>query len=167
MTINKICDLLRSEFINNGYEYGFYLDGRRYTPDKSLGFDREYLRLSETIYRVQNPNDTKRERLGTCIDTCLLIKTLLAEKNICTKIWLICHRERKSVHTIPTFEAEGKIVYLELTPESKKPWYGKEIIYSSEEEFLSAFDTDCFDIFEVTRDIIVEEAPEFLLSHTR
>ena len=164
MSIKEICDLLRSEFVENGYEYGFYLNGKRYTPDKSLGFDEEYFVLSKTIYRVQSTADTKREKIGTCIDACMLIKQMLDGLKIDSKIWLICHRERKSVHTITTFDYEENTVYIELTPECKKPWYGKEIIYSSTDELISAFDKDGFDIFDVTNDISVGEAPEFLLS---
>ena len=164
MTISKICSKLRCELLDNGYEYGFYLGGKRYTPDKSLGVDEEYFNLSKTIYRVQNPTDTKKEKIGTCIDTYVLMKEMLDNMSVNCQIRLIRHRERGSVHTIISFEAEERLVYLELTPESNKPWYGKEIIYSNADELISAFDEDGFDIYDVTNDIVIGEAPNFLLS---
>lgn len=33
MTISEICDILRKELYNNGYEYGFVLDGKKYKPN--------------------------------------------------------------------------------------------------------------------------------------
>ena len=45
MTISEICNILRKELLNNEYEYGFYLNGKRYIPDVSLGFDEEYILL--------------------------------------------------------------------------------------------------------------------------
>ena len=130
MKIPEICDLLRSELLNNGYEYGFYLDGKKYKPDMSKGFDDEYARLSRSIYRVQAPLVTMREKIGICVDTVLVMKTMLDKRGIPSKIWLTFNRVKGSPHTILTFEAENKIVYLELTPQSSKAWYGKEIIYS-------------------------------------
>ena len=38
------------------------------------------------------------------------------------------------VHTILTFNVSDKTIYLELTPQSNKPYYGKEIIYNNEDE---------------------------------
>ena len=136
MTIVEICNLLRNELFDNGYEYGFYLNGKKYKPDMSQGFDSEYYRLSTTIYLVQDPCDTVREKIGTCIDAVVVMKAILDERNICNKIWLLYSKEKNKAHTVLTFEAENKTVYLELTPQSGKPWYGKEIIYSCEEEFL-------------------------------
>lgn len=165
MTIQEICSYLRSELYNTGYEYGFYLNGKKYKPNMNLGFDEEYFKLSKTIYRVQRPEDTKREKIGTCIDACILMREMLCSIFIDSHIWLICHREKGSVHTIITFESEQKSVYLELTPQSRKDWYGKEIIYPSLEDFVAEFNNNGFDIFNVTDDIIVSEAPSFLLSH--
>ena len=165
MTITKICDLLRKELLNNQYEYGFFLDGKRYIPDVSLGFDEEYFHLSKTIYRVQSPSDTKREKIGTCIDACMLMREMLGGIYVDSSMWLIRHREKGSVHTILTFKAEGKVVYLELTPESSKSWYGKENLYSSVDDFLTEFDRNGYDIYDVTDEIIIGEAPNFLLKH--
>ena len=80
-------------------------------------------------------------------------------------MWLIRHREKGSVHTIQTFKAEGKVVYLELTPKSSKSWYGKENLYSSADDFLTEFDRNGYDIYDVTDEIIIGEAPNFLLKH--
>jgi hypothetical protein len=33
MPIQEVCELLKQELFNNGYEYGFYLDGKIYKPD--------------------------------------------------------------------------------------------------------------------------------------
>ena len=46
MTITKICDILKNELLNNGYEYGFVVDGKKYRPDMSNGFDNEYYQYS-------------------------------------------------------------------------------------------------------------------------
>lgn len=167
MTITKICDLLRKELFNNGYEYGFVLDGRKYKPDMSDGFDSEYYRLSMTIYRVQPPSVTMKEKTGTCVETVLVMKSMLEEYGIKNKIWLLFIKVKRKVHTILTFEAEGKVVYLELTPQSAKAWYGKEIVYSSEEEFLAEYRVNNYDVSDVTEDIVIGEQPEFLLTKLR
>lgn len=60
--IAEVCALLRKELYNNGYEYGFYSDGKKYKPDITGGFDRKYYDLSVSIYRVQNPKDTMEEK---------------------------------------------------------------------------------------------------------
>ena len=167
MTITEICDLLRKELINNGYEYGFVVDGKKYKPDMSNGFDSEYYRLSMTIYLVQHPSITMKEKIGTCVETVLVMKSLLDEYDIKNKIWLLLNKTKKKVHTILTFEAEGKIIYLELTPQSAKPWYGKEIVYSSEEEFLEEYQRNNYEVTDVTEDVVIGEQPEFLLAKLR
>ncbi len=167
MTITEICDYLRSELLNGDYEYGFYLNGIKYKPDASLGFDEEYFRQAMTISRVQNPEDTRTERIGTCIDACMLMKEMLRDISIGCRIWLICHREKASVHTILSFDADEKTVYLELTPQSSKPWYGKEIVYDTKDAMLADFDKKGYDITDVTEDIIIGEAPMFLISRIK
>lgn len=167
MNITEICDLLRKELFYNGYEYGFVLNGKKYKPDMSNGFDSEYYRLSMTIYRVQHPSVTMKEKIGTCVETVLVMQTILAAHDIPSKIWLLFNKSKKKVHTILTFEAEGKIVYLELTPQSAKPWYGKEIVYSSEEEFLEEYRENNYEVSDVTKDVIIGEQPEFLLAKLR
>lgn len=167
MMIAEICNLLRSELFDNGYEYGFYLDGKNYKPDMSKGFDSEYYELSTTIYRVQHPHDTIREKIGTCIDAVVVMQAILDEHNICNKIWLLYNKEKNKAHTILTFEAENKTVYLELTPQSSKPWYGKEIVYSNEQELLEEYQKYNYDICDVTDSVVIGQAPEFLLRRIR
>ena len=164
MKIPEICNLLRSELLNNGYEYGFYLDGKKYKPDMSNGFDEEYARLSKTAYRVQPPLVTMREKTGTCVDTVLVMKKLLDEHDITSKIWLTFNKVKGTPHMILTFEAEGKIVYLELTPQSSKPFYGKEIVYESEHDMITEFHKNGYDITDVTRAVVIGSSPEALLS---
>lgn len=60
-----------------------------------------------------------------------------------------------------TFEAEGKVVYLELTPQSSKSWYGKEIIYDNEQEFLQEYKRNNYDVSDVTNVIVIGEQPMF------
>jgi hypothetical protein len=79
------------------------------------------------------------------------------------------HKERgdkikNKVHTILTFEAESKIVYLELTFESKKNNYGKEIIFDSIENLVIKFQNDGVVIEDVTDKLIVGEPPFVLLN---
>jgi len=167
MKIIEISDLLRKELFNNGYEYGFVVDGKKYKPDMSNGFDSEYYRLSMTIYRVQHPSVTMKEKIGTCVETVLVMKTILDAHNIPNKIWLLYNSGKNKVHTILTFEAENKVVYLELTPQSAKPWYGKEIVYSSEEEFLEEYRRNNYEVSDVTDAIVIGQPPEFLLKKLR
>ncbi len=161
MRIPEICDLLREELFNNGYEYGFYLNGKKYKPDISKGFDEEYFQLSKMIYRVQEPLVTMREKTGTCIDAVLVMKKLLDEYSVPCRIWLIF---KNSPHTILTFEAEERIVYLELTPQSAKPFYGKEIIYDSEQTFVAEYRENGYDISDVTNSIVIGRPPDLLLA---
>ena len=42
MTIKEICDILRAELYDNGFEYGFIVDGQKYKPNMKDGFDNEY-----------------------------------------------------------------------------------------------------------------------------
>lgn len=58
MLISEICGLLKKELLDNGYEYGFFLNGKKYKPD----VDREFFDLLSTVYHIQNPNDTIREK---------------------------------------------------------------------------------------------------------
>ena len=163
MTITEVCDLLRKELINNGYEYGFVVAGKKYKPDMSNGLDSEYYRLSMTIYRVQHPSVTMKEKIGTCVETVLVMKTILDAHNIPNKIWLLYNSGKNKVHTILTFEAENKVVYLELTPQSAKPWYGRELVYDSEETFQQAYYQKGFEIIDVTEQIEIGQPPRFLL----
>lgn len=165
MKIKEICDLLKQELYENGYEYGFYSEGRKYTPNINNGFDSEFFNLSKTIYSIQNPADTMREKIGTCIDSVMVMKTILEKLDVPYKIWLIHHRVKKKEHTILTFEAEKRFVYLELTPQSNKPWYGKEILYNDERSFINEFQKDNYDILNVTDKITIGESSDSLLQY--
>ena len=163
MKIVEICDALRKELLNTGYEYGFVVEGQIYKPNVESGFDAAFYHLANTISRVQDPEVTKQKKVGTCIDVVLVMRQILATYNIPNKIWLLYHPQKNKVHTIITFEAEGKIVYLELTPQSSKPWYGKELVYDDEDAFLQAQEKDGYEIFDVTDQIVIGERPYFLL----
>lgn len=167
MEISEICDLLKKELLNNGYEYGFYLDGKKYKPDMSKGFDKEFDRALHESSRIQAPDDTAREKIGTCIDVTLLMRTILASHAIPSKIWLLHYTERGKFHTILTFEAENKVVYLELTPQSRKPWYGKEIIYDNEESFILEYTKSGCEITNITGLVVAGASPELILSRFR
>lgn len=163
MTIQEICNILREKLYNNGFEYGFFLNGIKYKPNMQNGFDNEYYRLSQTIYRVQKPETTLKEKIGTCVDAVVVMKYMLDKLNIPCKIWLLSNKNKNKKHTILTFDAENKIVYLELTPQFGKPWYGKEIIYSSESELFEEQAKKGWDVSDVTDSVVVGEQPMFLL----
>ena len=163
MTIKEICDILKSSLYNNSFEYGFILNGQKYKPNMNDGFDKEYYHLSNTIYLVQDPKVTLKEKIGTCIDVVLVMKSILDKLSVSCKIWLLHNKKKNKMHTILTFSAEDKIVYLELTPQSSKKWYGQEIIYSNEQEFLQEHKNNGYDISNVTDSIIIGEQPLFLL----
>ena len=164
MTIKEICNILKSNLYNNGFEYGFIVDGRKYKPNMKNGFDNDYYHLSITIYTVQDPSITLKEKIGTCVDAVLAMKSILDSLNVSSKIWLLYNKKKNKVHTILTFEAENKIIYLELTPQSSKTWYGQEIVYRSEQEFLSTYENYDYDISDVTNMIVVGQRPYFLLN---
>ena len=82
MTITETCDILRCELYQNGYTYGFYSNGTKYTPDFSNGFDEEFFNLQKMNYHIQEPQDTMQEKIGTCIDAVMVMKTILDQLNI-------------------------------------------------------------------------------------
>ncbi len=164
MTITEICDMLRKELFNTGYEYGFIADGVKYTPDMTNGFDEQYYQKMLTIYRVQETSVTKKEKVGTCVDTILVMQELLQKQGVPCKLWLQYNKEKNKVHTIITFEAEGKLVYLELTPQSSKPWYGKELVYTGEQEFFEEFAKKNYELSDITNALVVGQQPEPLLA---
>ena len=164
MTIKEICDILRAELYNKGFEYGFFLNGQKYKPDIKNGFDNDYYHLAKTISLVQEPSVTLKEKIGTCVDTVIVMKSILDKLNIPSKIWLLYNKQKNKVHTILTFEAENKIVYLELTPQSSKSWYGQEIIYSSEQAFLHEYESNGYDISDISTMLIVGQRPYALLN---
>lgn len=163
MTINQICDMLKNELLNNGYEYGFIVNGKKYKPDMSKGFDNEYYQYSLTMYCVQDPLVTMQEKTGTCVDAVLVMKYILAMHGISGKIWLLYNKAKNKVHTVLTFEAESQVVYLELTPQSSKAWYGKELVYGDEQMFLQEFAKQNYEVSDVTDSIQIGQQPKFLL----
>ena len=94
--IARICDLLRSELYENGYRYGFCLDGSVIVPDASKGFDEAFGRLLAARYRIQPPELTKKAKAATCLDAVLVMKDILSENGIGSRIWLVFDRERKT-----------------------------------------------------------------------
>ena len=88
MTIREACDLLKEELLDNGYEYGFYINGITYKPDFSQGFDNAFFERLLKEYRVQNPKDTMQAKVGTCHDAVVLMKSILDEYSVPSKIWL-------------------------------------------------------------------------------
>lgn len=162
--IQSICQLLKDELLDNGYEYGFYLNGKTYKPDMSNGFDEEFFDRLLSDYRIQAPRDTRQAKVGTCNDIVILMKAILDEQNVPSKIWLLHDRQSGKFHTVLTFYIEDKTIYLELTPRSAKPWYGKEIVFDDEQSFISEYSKDGCEVIEITDSVIVGEAPEFILS---
>ena len=164
MLILEACELLKKELLDNGYEYGFCLNGTTYKPDMTKGFDKEFFERLLTEYRIQDPGDTMRAKVGTCHDAVILMKTLLANHDVSSKIWLLHDKQKGKFHTILTFYLEGKTVYLELTPQSGKPWYGREIIFDSEQSFVNEYKQNDSDVIDVTDAVIIGKTPDFLLS---
>jgi len=162
--IQRICKLLKDELLDNGYEYGFYLNGKTYKPDTSNGFDEEFFGRLLSEYRIQDPNDTKRAKVGTCNDVVVLMKSILDEQDVPSKIWLLHDGQHGKFHTVLTFCVEDKTVYLELTPQSAKPWYGKEKVFDDEQGFISEYGKDGCEVIEITDSVVIGEAPEFILS---
>jgi hypothetical protein len=51
-----------------------------------------------------------------------------------------------------------------LTPQSAKPWYGKELVFDNEQSFISEYGKDGCEVIEITDSVVIGEAPEFILS---
>ena len=164
MTIKGACDLLKDELFDNGYEYGFYLNGVTYKPDFSKGFDNAFFERLLKDYRVQDPQDTRRAKAGTCHDAVVLMRSILDEYSVPSKIWLLHDRKNGKFHTILTFYLEDKVIYLELTPQSGNPWYGKELVFDSEQSFMDGYIKDGYEVIDVTDSVVIGEAPDFVLS---
>lgn len=148
--LNEICQLLKDELIDNGYMYGFYLKDRRVIPNTSLGFDVEFANLLTSEYRIQEPKVSRREKVATCLDAVLIMKEILSEQDIESKIWMLFLKEKGKVHSVLTFEIDGKIVYLELTPQFRKSNYGKEILFEGIEEFFSYWEQQGYIVSDIT-----------------
>ena len=164
MLIREACELLKKELLGNGYEYGFCRNGKTYRPDTSRGYDSEFFELLLSEYRLQSPEDTRTAKVGTCHDVVILMRSILGEHGVPSKAWLLHDEQRGKFHTVLTFEAEGKTVYLELTPRSGKPWYGKELVFDSDQDFLAQYAQNGCEVIEVTDSLIVGKAPDFVLS---
>ena len=164
MTIKEACDLLKEELLDNGYEYGFYLNGVTYKPDFTKGFDNDFFERLLKEYRIQDPQDTKRAKVGTCHDAVVLMRSILDEHGVSSRIWLLHDRENGKFHTVLTFYLEDKVIYLELTPQSGNPCYGKELIFDSEQSFKAGFIMDGYEVIDVTDSVFIGEAPDFVLS---
>jgi len=92
MTIKEICDILRTKLYNKGFEYGFILNGQKYKPDMKNGFDNNYYHLAKTVSLVQEPSVTLKEKIGTCVDTVIVMESILNKLNIPSKIWLLYNK---------------------------------------------------------------------------
>ena len=79
-------------------------------------------------------------------------------------MWLLHNRQIGKFHTALTFCLDNKTVYLELTPQSTKPWYGKEILFDNEQSFIDEYSKDGSEVIEITDCVVVGEAPDFVLS---
>lgn len=157
----RICGLLREELYENGYRYGFYLNGRRIVPEPTKGFDAEFGRLLATEYRIQSPAITRREKVATCLDAVLVMKEILSANGIGSKIWMICQRESRKCHAVLTFVIGGTVVYLELTPQSGKENYGKALFFESERAFISYWEGANNLVREITDVCVPGEKPDF------
>ena len=164
MLIQEACKLLKQELLNNGYEYGFYLNGKIYKPDMTKGVDKAFFERLLTEYCIQDPKDTMKAKVGTCNDAVVLMRAILDERGIPSKIWLLHDRQKRKYHTVLTFYLEGKTVYLELTPQSGKLCYGEEIVFDSEESFVDEYANDNREVIDVTDSVLIGERPDFLLS---
>ena len=164
MLLQEACELLKKELMDNGYEYGFFLNGTSYRPDMTKGFDKEFFERLLTEYRIQSPEDTKKAKVGTCNDAVVLMRYILDKRNIPSKIWLLHDKQSGKQHTVLTFYLENKTVYLELTPQSGKPWYGKELIFDNERSFVDEYSKGGIEVIDVTDSVLIGERPDFLLS---
>ena len=164
MSIQEVCGLLKKELLDNGYEYGFFLDGITHKPDRTNGFDEEFFQSLLTVYRIQDPKDTMKAKVGTCNDVVVLMRSILDDLGIPSKIWVLHDKQNSRLHTVLTFFLESKTVYLELTPQYEKPWYGKEIVFDSEKGFIDEYSKDNCEVIDVTGEVFIGKAPDFLLS---
>ena len=156
MTIREISERLKNELL--GYTYGFVHRGIRYTPKD----DPEYALHFQEFYRAQEVSVSRKERIGTCIDSVLVMQALMKEYGVPSRIYLLCQREKP--HTVLTFQAEGKTVYLELTPSSSRPNYAKELIYADEAEWKEAWNKTHL-ISEITDILKPGIRPQDLIRH--
>lgn len=160
MTIQEARDLLKGELPDSGYEYGFYLNGAKHRPDPARGFGVGFQRALLTDYRIQNPADPQREKIGTCSDVTLLMKILPASRDVPGKIWLPDYARGKKFHAILTFETEARVVYLELPPNPESPGMERNCSTQAKPGYRKA---DC-KLTDITDSVRAGSAPEFILS---
>lgn len=159
----EICQLLKKELLDNGYKYGFYLRDRCVTPNISLGFDEEFANLLTSEYRIQEPIVSRREKVATCLDAVLIMKEILFEQAIESKIWMLFLKEKRKAHSVLTFEIDGRIVYLELTPQSGKSNYGKEILFEGMDQFVSYWEQQGYIVSDITDVCTPGANPDFFM----
>ena len=159
----SVCNILREELFENGYLYGFFLNGNKIVPDMSKGVDEEFDRLLKTEYRIQSPAITKREKVATCLDAVLVMKEILCANCIDSKIWMIFQREKKKCHAVLTFVIDGTVVYLELTPQSGKENYGEELFFINQKAFIDYWKEMNYVVQEITDACIIGSKPDFFL----
>ena len=78
------------------------------------GVDKAFFERLLTEYCIQDPKDTMKAKVGTCNDAVVLMRAILDERGIPSKIWLLHDRQKQKYHTVLTFYLEGKTVYLDL-----------------------------------------------------
>ena len=91
-------------------------------------------------------------------------KDILNEKGIGSRIWLVFEQERKKPHAVLTFRADQAVVYLELTPQSGKENYGKELVFEEEEAFIRYWEQKNCLIREITELCVPGRRPDFFFS---
>lgn len=91
------------------------------------------------------------------------MKEILSEQTIESRIWMLFLKEKRKVHSVLTFEIDGKIVYLELTPQSGKSNYGKEILFEGIEEFVSFWEQQGFTVSDITDKCTPGANPDFFM----
>ena len=66
-------------------------------------------------------------------------------------------------YSVLTFEIDGRIVYLELTPQSGKSNYGKEILFEGIEEFVSFWEQQGYIVSDITDVCTPGANPDFFM----
>lgn len=92
------------------------------------------------------------------------MRSILDEYRVPSKIWLLHDMNNEKFHTVLTFYLEDKVIYLELTPQSGKHCYGKEIVFESEKSYIDRYKEEGYEVIDVTDSVIIGEAPDFVLS---
>ena len=163
LEITRICDILRGELYENGYRYGFCLNGRKVVPDTSKGYDADFGRLLGEQYLIQAPETTRKEKVATCLDAVMVMRELLSGNGISSRIWMVFQKEKRKPHSVLSFVIGGVLVYLELTPQSGKKNYAKELLFESESEFIRYWEDMGYTVHEITDVCLPGRKPYFFL----